>query len=283
MNYEDFNDFDNDYNNMFDLKEEDENYFMKQNNFSAIKEIPEEENKMDVEESNKKNNNNINNKKNNNNKNINNNNINNNNKNNNNDNNNEELNYDLLKNKKKYKKNSFDFSEENSQSNSEIENEKKNKKKNKKNSENNEIINFDFPDVNKLDELSLKEECRKYGIKNNNIKNMKQSLQEIYNFLKNKILPQNLQNDLNNFLNQENNQNQNNLKNDKNFLSDEKKNLIVNIIKNNKEIWGKILLFQSLELKEVKKVLNENKITISNNQLKELLNNFGVVLNVWKK
>ena len=66
MNYEDFNDFDNDYNNMFDLKEEDENYFMKQNNFSAIKEIPEEENKMDVEESNKKNNNNINNKKNNN-------------------------------------------------------------------------------------------------------------------------------------------------------------------------------------------------------------------------
>ncbi len=142
--------------------------------------------------------------------------------------------------------------------------------------------------MNKLDELSLKEECRKYGIKNNNIKNMKNSLEEIYNFLKNKILPQNLKNDLDNFLNEDYNKNsnysQNNLKNDKNFLSEEKKNLIVNVIKNNKEIWGKILLFKSLDLKDVKKVLNENKITVSNNQLKELLNNFGVVLDGgWKK
>ena len=234
MNYEDFNDFENDYNNMINM-----NYLKEENNFSAIKEIPEEENKMDVEESYKKND-----KKNN--------------KNDKNE-NKEELNYDLLKNKKKNKK-------------------KKNEIEN----------NFDFPDVNKLDELSLKEECRKYGIKNNNIKNMKNSLEEIYNFLKNKILPQNLKNDLDNFLNEDYNKNsnysQNNLKNDKNFLSEEKKNLIVNIIKNNKEIWGKILLFKSLDLKDVKKVLNENKITVSNNQLKELLNNFGVVLDGgWKK
>ena len=238
MNYEEFNDFDNDYNNMINM-----NYLKEENNFSAIKEIPEEENKMDVEESYKKNNKN-------------------NNKNENeNENNKEELNYDLLKNKKK------------------------NKNKKKKNEIEN---NFEFPDVNKLDELSLKEECRKYGIKNNNIKNMKNSLEEIYNFLKNKILPQNLKNDLDNFLNEDYNKNsnysQNNLKNDKNFLSEEKKNLIVNVIKNNKEIWGKILLFKSLDLKDVKKVLNENKITVSNNQLKELLNNFGVVLDGgWKK
>ena len=117
---------------------------------------------------------------------------------------------------------------------------------------------------------------------------MKNSLEEIYNFLKNKILPQNLKNDLDNFLNEDYNKNsnysQNNLKNDKNFLSEDKKNLIVNVIKNNKEIWGKILLFKSLDLKEIKKVLNENKITVSNNQLKELLNNFGVVLDGgWKK
>ena len=235
MNYEDFNDFENDYNNMINM-----NYLKEENNFSAIKEIPEEENKMDVEESNKKNDK-KNNKKNDKNENE----------------NKEELNYDLLKNKKKNKK-------------------KKNEIEN----------NFDFPDVNKLDELSLKEECRKYGIKNNNIKNMKNSLEEIYNFLKNKILPQNLKNDLDNFLNEDYNKNysQNNLKNDKNFLSEEKKNLIVNVIKNNKEIWGKILLFKSLDLKDVKKVLNENKITVSNNQLKELLNNFGVVLDGgWKK
>ena len=241
MNYEDFNDFENDYNNMINM-----NYLKEENNFSAIKEIPEEENKMDVEESNKKNdkkNDKKNEKKNEKNENE----------------NKEELNYDLLKNKKKNKK-------------------KKNEIEN----------NFDFPDVNKLDELSLKEECRKYGIKNNNIKNMKNSLEEIYNFLKNKILPQNLKNDLDNFLNEDYNKNsnysQNNLKNDKNFLSEEKKNLIVNVIKNNKEIWGKILLFKSLDLKDVKKVLNENKITVSNNQLKELLNNFGVVLDGgWKK
>ena len=237
MNYEDFNDFENDYNNMINM-----NYLKEENNFSAIKEIPEEENKMDVEESYKKNNK-KNDKKNDKNENE----------------NKEELNYDLLKNKKKNKK-------------------KKNEIEN----------NFDFPDVNKLDELSLKEECRKYGIKNNNIKNMKNSLEEIYNFLKNKILPQNLKNDLDNFLNEDYNKNsnysQNNLKNDKNFLSEEKKNLIVNVIKNNKEIWGKILLFKSLDLKDVKKVLNENKITVSNNQLKELLNNFGVVLDGgWKK
>ena len=238
MNYEDFNDFENDYNNMINMS-----YLKEENNFSAIKEIPEEENKMDVEESNKKNDkkNNKKNEKNDKNENK------------------EELNYDLLKNKKKNKK-------------------KKNEIEN----------NFDFPDVNKLDELSLKEECRKYGIKNNNIKNMKNSLEEIYNFLKNKILPQNLKNDLDNFLNEDYNKNsnysQNNLKNDKNFLSEEKKNLIVNVIKNNKEIWGKILLFKSLDLKDVKKVLNENKITVSNNQLKELLNNFGVVLDGgWKK
>ena len=240
MNYEEFNDFDNDYNNMINM-----NYLKEENNFSAIKEIPEEENKMDVEESYKKNNKN-NNKNENENE---------------NENNKEELNYDLLKNKKK------------------------NKNKKKKNEIEN---NFEFPDVNKLDELSLKEECRKYGIKNNNIKNMKNSLEEIYNFLKNKILPQNLKNDLDNFLNEDYNKNsnysQNNLKNDKNFLSEEKKNLIVNVIKNNKEIWGKILLFKSLDLKDVKKVLNENKITVSNNQLKELLNNFGVVLDGgWKK
>ena len=245
MNYEDFNDFENDYNNMINMS-----YLKEENNFSAIKEIPEEENKMDVEESYKKNdkkndkkNNKKNDKKNDKNENE----------------NKEELNYDLLKNKKKNKK-------------------KKNEIEN----------NFDFPDVNKLDELSLKEECRKYGIKNNNIKNMKNSLEEIYNFLKNKILPQNLKNDLDNFLNEDYNKNsnysQNNLKNDKNFLSEEKKNLIVNVIKNNKEIWGKILLFKSLDLKDVKKVLNENKITVSNNQLKELLNNFGVVLDGgWKK
>jgi hypothetical protein len=237
MNYEEFNDFDNDYNNMINM-----NYLKEENNFSAIKEIPEEENKMDVEESYKKNNNNKNENENENNK--------------------EELNYDLLKNKKK------------------------NKNKKKKNEI--EKNNFEFPDVNKLDELSLKEECRKYGIKNNNIKNMKNSLEEIYNFLKNKILPQNLKNDLDNFLNEDYNKNsnysQNNLKNDKNFLSEDKKNLIVNVIKNNKEIWGKILLFKSLDLKDVKKVLNENKITVSNNQLKELLNNFGVVLDGgWKK
>ena len=82
MNYEDFNDFENDYNNMINM-----NYLKEENNFSAIKEIPEEENKMDVEESYKKNNK-KNDKKNDKNENE----------------NKEELNYDLLKKKKKIKR-----------------------------------------------------------------------------------------------------------------------------------------------------------------------------------
>jgi hypothetical protein len=270
MNYEDFNDMDNDYNcmlNMDCLEENSDSNFLSKDKkiFSAIKEIPEEENQMDIDDINNK------------------------------EKNNDELNYKLLKNKKKHKKNSEDNINNNSQNSiNEIKDENKNKKKkrNKENSSKEEINEknlLEFPDIDKLDELSLKEECRKYGIKTNNIKNMKTSLEEIYNFLKNKTLPQYIKNNLDNFLIEDYNQNSISSKNltqnvtEKNVLSEEKKILIIDTIKNNKKIWGKMLLFQSLDLKDIKKILNDNKITVSNNDLKKLLIDLGVVLDGgWK-
>lgn len=63
-----------------------------------------------------------------------------------------------------------------------------------------------------------------------------------------------------------------------NSLTDEKKKLIVDTIKDNSEMWEKILLFQKIELKEVKSILTKEKIIIGNDILKQFILSLGVVL-----
>ena len=63
-----------------------------------------------------------------------------------------------------------------------------------------------------------------------------------------------------------------------NIFDDEKKQQIINVIKNDKNLWSKILLFKTVDLKEIKDVLNKEKIIISNSHLKEFLSSLGVIL-----
>ena len=63
-----------------------------------------------------------------------------------------------------------------------------------------------------------------------------------------------------------------------NNFNDEKKKEIIEVIKKNKDLWSKILLFKCVELKEIKEVLTKEKIIVSNSNLKEFLMSLGVVL-----
>ena len=152
---------------------------------------------------------------------------------------------------------------------------------------NNNLLNpSELPDLQLLDQESLKEECKKYGIKYISNKNNKNSLNEIYTFLTTKNLPDYLRNNLTNFLNDNaemESKVSKNLKNissksNVNIFDDEKKQQIINVIKNDKNLWSKILLFKTVDLKEIKDVLNKEKIIISNSHLKEFLSSLGVIL-----
>ena len=61
-------------------------------------------------------------------------------------------------------------------------------------------------------------------------------------------------------------------------LDDELKKKIIEIIKDNKIIYEKILLFKEISLKEIKSLLNSKGIIIQNHLLSQLLINSGVVL-----
>ena len=63
-----------------------------------------------------------------------------------------------------------------------------------------------------------------------------------------------------------------------NNFNDEKKKEIIEVIKKNKDLWSKILLFKCVELKEIKEVLTKEKIIISNSNLKDFLISLGVIL-----
>ena len=186
-----------------------------------------------------------------------------------------EDNFKLLKSKK------FLISKDNKK-----ENKIKIDKENNKNETDNLISASSLPNLELLDQESLKEECKKYGIKYFSNKNNKNSLQEIFTFLSTKNLPDYLRNNLTNFLD-ENAEMQSKIskniakhssKSNVNNFNDEKKKEIIEVIKKNKDLWSKILLFKCVELKEIKEVLTKEKIIVSNSNLKEFLMSLGVVL-----
>ena len=159
-------------------------------------------------------------------------------------------------------------------------------KENNKNETDNLISASSLPNLELLDQESLKEECKKYGIKYFSNKNNKNSLQEIFTFLSTKNLPDYLRNNLTNFLNDNaemqskisKNISKHSSKSNVNNFNDEKKKEIIEVIKKNKDLWSKILLFKCVELKEIKEVLTKEKIIVSNSNLKEFLMSLGVVL-----
>ena len=61
-------------------------------------------------------------------------------------------------------------------------------------------------------------------------------------------------------------------------LDDELKKKIIEIIKENKNIYEKILLFKEISIKEIKTLLNSKGIIVQNHLLSKLLINSGVVL-----
>ena len=159
-------------------------------------------------------------------------------------------------------------------------------KENNKNETDNLISASSLPNLELLDQESLKEECKKYGIKYFSNKNNKNSLQEIFTFLSTKNLPDYLRNNLTNFLDENaemqskisKNISKHSSKTNVNNFNDEKKKEIIEVIKKNKDLWSKILLFKCVELKEIKEVLTKEKIIVSNSNLKEFLMSLGVVL-----
>jgi len=186
-----------------------------------------------------------------------------------------EDNFKLLKSKK------FLISQDNKK-----ENKIKIDKENNKNETDNLISASSLPNLELLDQESLKEECKKYGIKYFSNKNNKNSLQEIFTFLSTKNLPDYLRNNLTNFLDENaemqskisKNISKHSSKSNVNNFNDEKKKEIIEVIKKNKDLWSKILLFKCVELKEIKEVLTKEKIIVSNSNLKEFLMSLGVVL-----
>ena len=61
-------------------------------------------------------------------------------------------------------------------------------------------------------------------------------------------------------------------------LNEEQKKKIIEIIKENKFIYEKILLFKEISIKEIKSLLNSKGIIVPNKSLSQLLINSGVVL-----
>ena len=194
------------------------------------------------------------------------------------------LNDNLEENFKILKSKTFLISKDNKK-----ENKKKIDKENNKNEKdiNNNLISASLlPNLELLDQESLKEECKKYGIKYFSNKNNKNTLHEIFTFLSTKNLPDYLRNNLTNFLNDNaemqskisKNISNNSSKNNVNIFNDEKKKEIIEVIKKNKDLWSKILLFKCIDLKEIKEVLTKEKIIVSNSNLKEFLMSLGVVL-----
>ena len=169
-------------------------------------------------------------------------------------------------------------------------NNKKNKKKGRKKRKKENSIKFEieeeYPDPENLDNTALSLEMKKYGMKPQNKKKNIEILKSVYNFLKIKEMPENILKKLttfdcdNNDNNVSDNDNDNLIgsKNAENELNDETKKKIIELIKENKNIYEKILLFKEISIKEVKNILNAKGIIVPNNSLSQLLINSGVVL-----
>ncbi len=164
---------------------------------------------------------------------------------------------------------------------------KKRKKKKKELDINLPLLKEEYPDPENLDNTALSLEMKKYGMKPQNKKKNIEILKSVYNFLKMKELPENIlkkltsfdieNNDENN-IDSENDNIKGNKKNEITELNDETKKKIIDIIKDNKTIYEKILLFKEISIKEIKTLLNSNGIIVPNHLLSQLLLDSGAVL-----
>ena len=164
---------------------------------------------------------------------------------------------------------------------------KKRKKKKKELDINLPLLKEEYPDPENLDNTALSLEMKKYGMKPQNKKKNIEILKSVYNFLKIKELPENIlkkltsfdieNNDENN-IDSENDNAKGNKKNEITELNDETKKKIIDIIKDNKTIYEKILLFKEISIKEIKTLLNSNGIIVPNHLLSQLLLDSGAVL-----
>ena len=188
--------------------------------------------------------------------------------------------------KNRQKKSKKNFSKLESEEDIEIREEnipKKRKRRCKKNKEddsiNNSINVIEYPEPENLDDTALKLEMKKYGMKPQlKTKNI-EILKGVYKFLKIRELPTNISNLLTSFLSESNESNsQNGLTINNSEFSKEQKKSIIKIIKGDKNLYEKILLFKEISLKEVKKVLNDKGVIVPNNLLSDLLLESGAVL-----
>ena len=115
-------------------------------------------------------------------------------------------------------------------------------------------------------------------------------LKSVYNFLKIKEMPESILKKLTTF-DCDNNENISDNENDNlrgskkgenisgiTELNDDIKKKIIDLIKDNKTIYEKILLFKEISIKEIKNLLNSKGIIVQNHLLSQLLINSGVVL-----
>ena len=169
---------------------------------------------------------------------------------------------------------------------------KKKKKRGRKKKKNESQISFnieeDYPDPENLDNTALSLEMKKYGMKPQNKKKNIEILKSIYSFLKIKEMPEFIKKKLTTF-DCENNENISESSDNDNFIgskknenmneiNDETKKKIIETIKDNKNIYEKILLFKEVSLKDIKNILNSKGIIVPNHSLSQLLINSGVIL-----
>ena len=166
---------------------------------------------------------------------------------------------------------------------------KKRGRKKKKNNTKIFSVEEELPDPENLDSIALALEMKKYGMKPQNKKKNIEILKGVYKFLKIKELPEFISRKLTTFdldiednIERENDSNINSKKQEDNScmteLTEEQKKNIIDIIKENKTIYEKILLFKEISLKEIKSLLNSKGIIIPNKLLSQLLLNSGAIL-----
>ena len=196
--------------------------------------------------------------------------------------------------KDKNEVNSIEISNDKSEENNDEENYKKKKKRKRKKKKEVLPINFvveeEYPDPENLDNTALCLEMKKYGMKPQNKKKNIEILKSVYNFLKIKEMPDNVLKNLTTFdcdnnenISEDENENLTGSKKNENIsgmneLNEETKKKIIEIIKENKFIYEKILLFKEVSIKEIKNILNSKGIIVPNQLLSQLLINSGVVL-----
>ena len=169
---------------------------------------------------------------------------------------------------------------------------KRGRKKKKKDLKLTFSIEEELPDPENMDSIALALEMKKYGMKPQNKKRNVEILKSIYNFFKIKELPENmshklatfdLENDDGNNNSESNNENKIKCKNKEGVsrvteLNEEQKKKIIEIIKENKTIYEKLLLFKEISIKEIKTLINSKGIIAPNHLLSQLLINSGVIL-----